>query len=41
MTARVVEVALDADFEVIGAGIDEDGTGADEDAGGGDSGQDD
>ena len=38
---RVVEVALDANFDVIGSGTDEDGTGADDDAGGGDSGQDD
>jgi Peptidase propeptide and YPEB domain len=38
---RVVEVALDANFDVIGSGTDEDGTGAEDDAGGGDSGQDD
>ena len=34
---RVVEVALDAKFHVIGSGTDEDGTGPDDDAGGGDS----
>jgi len=38
---RIVEVALDANFDVIGSGNDEDGTGADDDAGGGDGGQDD
>ena len=38
---RVVEVALDADFKVVGSSGDEDGTGADDDAGNGDSGQDD
>ena len=36
---RVVEVALDARFHVIGSGSDDDGTGPDDDAGGGDSGQ--
>jgi hypothetical protein len=38
---RVVEVALDADFHVIGSGTDEDRSGPDDDAGGGDSEQDD
>jgi len=38
---RIVEVALDARFHVIGSGTDDDGTGPDDDAGGGDSGQDD
>jgi hypothetical protein len=38
---RVVEVALDADFEVIGSTTDEDGTGANDDAGRGGGGQDD
>jgi hypothetical protein len=37
---RVVEVALDADFKVIGSSGDEDGTGADDD-GSGETGQDD
>jgi hypothetical protein len=37
---RVVEVALDANFKVIGSSGDEDGTGADDD-GSGESGQDD
>ena len=39
---RVVEVALDADFKVIGSSGDEDGTGAaDDDGGSGEAGQDD
>jgi hypothetical protein len=38
---RVVEVALDADFTVIGSSGDEEGTGAGDDAGGGENGQDD
>jgi hypothetical protein len=37
---RIVEVALDADFKVIGSSGDENGTGADDD-GSGESGQDD
>jgi hypothetical protein len=38
---HVVEVALDADLNVIGSSGDEDGPGADDDAGSGENGQDD